>query len=88
MKEQTIIDELREALRPFIREHPLKKDTVLEEDMEDLIDFAQAFHVENELLREVKANPDGVFWDFFRVIPEGVPPGQEDILNDRDEEQG
>lgn len=83
---QKVTDELRKLLQPFIKEHPMKKDTVYEEDVEDLIDFAQAFQVEKELLETVKANPDGVFWDFFRVIPKGVPPGQEDILDDWDDE--
>lgn len=84
MNEQSVTDELISLLRPFIKEHPMKKDTVLEEDVEDLIDFAEAFHVEEELLKQVRANPDGAFWDFFRVIPKGVPPGQEDILNEDD----
>ena len=72
-------------MRPFIQEHPQKKDTVFEEDVESLIGFAEAFHVEKELLEEVKANPDGNFWDFGKCIPEGVPPGQEDILEDDEE---
>ncbi len=80
------VEELRDLLKPFIKEHPLKKDTVLEEDVEMLISGAVAFHVEEKLLLEVKANSDGVFWDFLRVIPEGVPPGQEDILEDEDDE--
>lgn len=85
---KTIVDELWEALRPFIKEHPLKKDTVLEEDVEMLIGSAVAFHVEEQLLSEVRANPDGVFWDFLKDLPEGVPPGQEDILyDDTDDEE-
>lgn len=79
---KSAVEELRDLLRPFIKEHPLKKDTVLEEDVEMLISGAVAFHVEEKLLSKVKANPNGVFWDFFSVIPEGVPPGQEDILED------
>lgn len=77
-----VVDELWEALRPFIKEYPLKKDTVLEEDVEMLISEAVAFHVEEKLLKEVKANPNGVFWDFLSDMPGGVPPGQEDILED------
>lgn len=84
MEENPITEELRTLLRPFVKEHPLKKDTVLEEDMEDLIDFAQAFGVEQELLETVKANPNGVFWEFFRVIPKGLAPGDDgaDLLDD------
>lgn len=78
--------QLKELLSPFIKEHPLKKDTVYEEDVDDLIHVALAFGVEDDLLEEVKKHPDGVFWDFLHVIPEGVPPGQEDILEDDDEE--
>ena len=79
---KSVVDELREVLRPFIKEHPLKKDTVLEEDVEMLISGAVAFHMEDELLAEVKANKSGSFWDFGGVFPEGVPLGQEDILDD------
>ena len=84
---RSVVEDLKELLRPFIKEHPLKKDTVYEEDVDDLIDFAVAFHVEEELLEKVKSNPDGEFWEFFRVIPEGVPPGQEYILEDMDDEE-
>lgn len=83
----SVIQELRTLLQPFIKEHPLKKDTVYQEDVDDLIDFAEAFHVEEKLLETVKANPDGVFWDFLRVIPEGVPPGQEYLLGDEDDDE-
>ena len=34
MGNQSAMDELKELLRPFVREHPLKKDTVREEDVE------------------------------------------------------
>lgn len=82
MTDQEVTDRLQTLLRSFVKEHPLKKDTVLEEDVDDLIDFAKAFHVERELLAEVEANRNGRFWDFFRQIPEGVPPGQESILDE------
>lgn len=84
--DQPVVEELWKLLRPFIKEHPKKKDTVLEEDVEMLIGGAVAFHVENELLTEVKKHPDGVFWDFLHVIPNGVPPGQEYLLEDLDED--
>ncbi len=83
--ESEIVVELRQILQPFIKEHPLKKDTVLDEDVEGLISFAQAFGVEREVLGYVKEHPEGPFWDFFTPIPPGVPPGQEDILEDDDE---
>ena len=57
---QSISDELRLLLRPFIKEHSQKKDTVLEEDVESLIGFAEAFHVEENLLQEVKAHPNEI----------------------------
>lgn len=82
-----IEDELWEALRPFIKEHPLKKDTVLEEDVEMLISGAVAFHVEKEILAEVRTHPDGVFWDFLQLLPPGVPIGQEYLLYEDDEEE-
>ncbi len=86
MGNQSAMDELKELLRPFVREHPLKKDTVREEDVESLLGFAKAFHVEDQLLEAVKSNPGGVFWDFLKVIPEGVPPGQEELLEDDEED--
>lgn len=84
MGDHAVVDELWRLLRPFIKEHPMKKDTVQEDDIEMLISGAVAFHVEDELLSMVRANPNGVFWDFGMVIPEGVPPGQEDILDDEE----
>lgn len=86
MGRQEITRELWRLLQPFIKEHPLKKDTVLEEDVEGLIEGAVAFQVEETLLEEVKAHPDGVFWDFLDVLPGGVPPGQEYILDDYEDE--
>ena len=83
---RSIVDELWDALRPFIKEHPQKKDTVLEEDVKLLISQAVAFHVEEKLLEEVKANPEGVFWDFLNDMPVGVPPGQEYILEDDEDD--
>lgn len=83
---KSVVDELWEALRPFIKTCPLKRDTVLEEDVELLISGAVAFHVEDGLLAKVKANPNGSFWDFGNVIPEGVPPGQEELLADDEED--
>ena len=79
--ETPIVQELKKLLQPFIKEHPLKKDSVYEEDVESLIGFATAFHVEEELLEKVKANPNGVFWDFLRVIPEG------DLSEDDEEDE-
>lgn len=82
MSDQIIVHELRILLHPFIKEHPLKKDTVFEEDVELLIHGAVAFHVEKELLEQVKNNPNGVFWDFLDVLPDGVPPDEKDILKE------
>ncbi len=87
MEKKSTIDELKKLLNPFIKEHPMKKDSVYAEDVESLIRFAEAFHVEEELLTTVKANPNGVFWDFLKVIPEGLLPEDdgEDLLDDDDE---
>ena len=78
---------LRALLQRYIGQGVLKKDRVREEDVESLIGFAKAFHVEDRLLEAVKSNPDGVFWDFLKVIPQGVPPGQEELLEDDEEEE-
>lgn len=87
MANEETVRELKRLLQPFVKEHPLKKDTVYQEDAEDLIGFAIAFKVEEKLLKEVKANPNGKFRDFLYVIPEGVPKGQEDILYDMDDDE-
>lgn len=90
MPDNSVVDELRVLLRPFVKEHPLKKDTVLQEDVEALIHGAVAFEVADKLLVHVKENPNAVFWDFLKMmdddIPEDqlVPHGQEDILDDDD----
>lgn len=84
MDNHAVVDELWTLLRPFIKEHPMKKDTVLEEDVEALIGFATAFHIEKALLDHVRSHPNAVFWESLKLIPEGVPPGQEDILDDEE----
>ncbi len=82
-------EQLWELLRPYIKEHPLKKDTVLEEDVEGLIDFAEGFGVEDELIRYVQDHPNDDFWSFLTVIPRGLAPnddGEGIIFDDEDEE--
>ena len=86
MGNRSVIDELREFLRPFVREHPLKKDSVRQEDVEMLIWEAKAFQVEDKLLEEIKAHPDWDFWSFGAWFPQGVPPGQEELLSEDGEE--
>ena len=83
---KSVVDELREGLRPFIKEQPLKKDSVYEDDVEMLISEARAFQVEEKLLEEIKAHPDWDFWSFGAWFPQGVPPGQEELLEDDEED--
>lgn len=87
MGNRSVTDELKELLRPFVREHPLKKDSVYEEDVEMLICEAKAFQVEDKLLEEIKAHPDWDFWSFGAWFPQGVPPGQEELLEEEEEEE-
>ena len=35
----------------------------------NLIAFAFSSGIEEKMIAEVKAHPDGVFWDFLRLIP-------------------
>ena len=84
MTEQEKMEELVDVLEMDLGE--FDRDTVLEEDVEMLIGSAVAFCVEDKLLDEAKAHPDGVFWEFLNVIPDGVPPGQEDILEDDEDD--
>lgn len=76
--------ELWKLLRPFIKEHPLKKDTVTEENVEDLIAFAFSSGIEEKMIAEVKAHPDGVFWDFLRLIPVKT---DDDFSDDDDDDE-
>ena len=52
--------------------------------MEGLIAFAEAFGVEDKLIEFIQDNPNGPFWKYLDVIPDGLAPGDdgEGILAD------
>lgn len=84
--------ELRELLLPYVRTFADRKYDVEREDVESLIRFASSFGVFDTVIEEVKRhsgkgeeNHPNAFWDFLRLIPDGVPPGQEELLADNDD---
>ncbi len=84
---KSVSEKLKELLMPYLNENPpLKKDTVLKEDVDGIIEDAFDFQVENELLKALQEKRYNTFWEYGALIPKGVPPGQEDILEDDEED--
>lgn len=52
--------------------------------VEGLIAFAEAFGVEDKLIAFIQDNPNGPFWKYLDVFPDGLAPGDdgEGILAD------
>ncbi len=86
-------NELRELLLPYIHTFAERKYDVEREDIESLIRFASSFGVLDTVIGEVKRhagkgeeNRPNAFWEFLKLIPDGVPPGQEELLADDGED--
>lgn len=84
-------NELRELLLPYIHTFPERKYDVEKEDVEGLIRFASRFKVLDMVLEEAKRhsgngeeNQPNAFWNFLKLIPDGVPPGEELSADDED----
>lgn len=84
--------ELRNLLQPYVRTFSERKYDVEDEDVESLISFASAFGVLDNVLREVNRHSGkgdeerpNAFWEFLKLIPNGAPPGQEEILTDEED---
>lgn len=70
------LDELRQLLVPFIKEAEEKKNTVREENVEDLLLCAEVdgVEVQNEIIDYIKANPDTTFWKLLEFLKPGIDP--------------
>lgn len=87
MGNRSVIDELREFLRPFVREHPLKKDSVYEEDVEMLIHSACIQGIGQDIIDYGTAHPEAPFWDFLKLEKPGLyGVTQEELLLEDGEE--
>lgn len=79
--------ELREFLSRYIGQGELKKDKVLQEDVDMLIFSALGDHVEQEIIDYGTAHPDAPFWDFLNFIKPGLKDlTQEELLADDEED--
>ena len=63
-------EKLRRFLLRYVGQRELKKDKVLEEDVDMLISFAIQRNIEQEIIDYGTAHPEAPFWDFLRLIPE------------------
>lgn len=61
---------LREALLPLVHEESSRIDSFLEDDMEGYIKGVIAYHIEEEVLRYVKANPNATVQDLYHLLAE------------------
>lgn len=79
--------ELYSLLMPYVHEAEKKKDSVTEENVEDLVLLADGYGVVEEIIDYVKEHSEDNFWSFLRLIPEGLAPGDDgaDLLDDDDE---
>lgn len=76
---------LRELLKPLVHEEASRIHSFLEDDMEGFISGVKAFQIEDKVIAYVRAHPNATAQELYHLIPEGVPPGQEDIMEDEDE---
>lgn len=86
-------NELRELLLPYVHTFVERKYDVEREDVESLIRFASSFGVLDTVIEEVKHHAGkgnetrpNAFWEFLKLIPDGVPPGQEELLTDDEDD--
>lgn len=70
----TKTEQLREALRPYIKENENPQYTVIEGDVESLIELTEYFGYEDIMLQHIKDHPEERFWEFFHVLP--FKPGE------------
>lgn len=76
-------ERLREFLSGYIGQGELKKDKVLQEDVDMLVRSALYDHIEQEIIDYGTANPNAPFWDFLKLIKPGLKGvTQEELLED------
>lgn len=82
--------QLIDALRPFLHREESRINSFLEEDMEFFVSGIEAFGVEDMMIEYAKTHPHATtqeLYHFFSDNTESVPPGQEDILDDWDDDE-
>lgn len=78
---------LREFLRRYVGQGELKKDYVLQEHVDMLVEEALDDHIEQEIIDYGTAHPEAPFWDFLNFIKPGLKGvTQEELLADDDED--
>ena len=66
---------LRDFLQQYVGRGELKKDYVLQEDVDAMVDTATQFHIEQDIIDYGTDHPDAPFWDFLNVFLEKVGYG-------------
>ena len=78
---------VREFLRRYVGQGELKKDHVLQEHVDMLVEEALDDHIEQEIIDYGTAHPEAPFWDFLNFIKPGLKGvTQEELLADDDED--
>lgn len=65
-------EELRAFLAPYLGTGILKKDKVLQEDIDLLVHNAIRDQIEQDIINYGTENPDAPFWDFLKFIKPGL----------------
>lgn len=68
-------EKLRKFLSRYLGQGELKKDHVLQEDVDHMVDAAVQFHIEQDIIDYGTEHPDAPFWDFIDVYLEKVGYG-------------
>ena len=76
---------LRELLTPLVRSGSTSIDSFSEDDMEGYIKGVLAFQVEKQVIEYVKIHPNASVQELYRLIPNGVPSGEEYVPDDDDD---
>lgn len=79
-------EKLRAFLSGYIGQGEQKKDIVLPEDVDMLVEEAVDDHIEQEIINYGTANPDAPFWDFLQFIKPGLKGVTQEELLAEDEE--
>jgi len=80
-------EKLREFFESYVGQGELKKDKVLQEDVDMLVDSAVYDHIEQEIIDYGTAHPKAPFWDFLRLLKPGLKGiTQEELLADDEDD--
>lgn len=67
----------------YVGQGELKKDKVLQEDVDMLVISALYDHIEQEIIDYGTSHPEAPFWDFLKLIKPGlIGVTQEELLSD------